>query len=155
MTSIEDIRVAELRCIWGPNGLSHIEQAVLARLLYEAYNDKPANLTRSCCSFTQIAESTGYSVRSVGTAHRSLRAQGVLVYVYKRSANQLNPGAYDVGFDLSRIPPSQQRAQESMPQTAAEERAAVLAWLRKVEDEGRGSTWQWADAIERGEHIVK
>jgi len=39
--------------------------------------------------------------------------------------------------------------------TAASERAAVLAWLRKVEDEGRGSTWQWADAIERGEHIVK
>ena len=35
------------------------------------------------------------------------------------------------------------------------ERAAVLAWLRAVEDEGRGSTWQWADAIERGEHIVK
>jgi hypothetical protein len=38
---------------------------------------------------------------------------------------------------------------------AQSERAAVLAWLRAVEDEGRGSTWQWADAIERGEHVVK
>lgn len=34
------------------------------------------------------------------------------------------------------------------------ERAAIVAWLQAVEDDGRGSTWQWADAIARGEHVV-
>jgi len=32
------------------------------------------------------------------------------------------------------------------------ERAAVVDWLHAVEDDGRWCTWQWADAIARGEH---
>ena len=143
-------RVAELRGIWGRNGLSITERAVLGCLLVQSCDDKPAKRTRSCCSYRQIAALTGRCERSVGRAHRSLRAQGVLVDVRQRGVNEVNPGAYEVGFDLSRIPSAHQRADRA----AIHERAAIVAWLQAIEDDGQGSTWQWADAIARGEHVA-
>jgi len=46
-------------------------------------------------------------------------------------------------------------AKRAVAAGAARERAAIVAWLLAVDDEGGGSTYGLAWAIERGEHIVK
>jgi len=152
MTGCNDNRTAEILGTWTHNGLSLTERAVLACLLVQACSDKPSNRARSCHSYAQIAALTGLSVRAAGEAHRSLRARGVLVDVRQREYPEPHPGAFDVSFDLSCLPPVYQLARES---AAAKERAAIVAWLLAVDDEGGGSTWGLACAIEQGEHIVK
>ncbi len=45
------------------------------------------------------------------------------------------------------------RWKQRADRSATHERAAVVAWLQAVEDDGQGSTWQWAETIARGEHV--
>jgi hypothetical protein len=43
-------------------------------------------------------------------------------------------------------------AYDKKPQPRIEERALIVAWLRKQRPEGSGA-WDYADGIEKGEHL--